>query len=170
MELACRARQILQEQHAKLGRAWFQSYDWGEFSKSVRHILEGGSVLLCVDKERTWFKHYVLAHLNAKKLRPLVPIVDGFFGYPSLLQDTQEWPLVSDLLDLTYRNYMFWYVGKGGDLSKWVSSKAHFLWLLDTEDGLLRAQDPLLDLKLLQLYRVFESVLFESMLGQLGLE
>ncbi|WP_120944174.1 MULTISPECIES: HobA family DNA replication regulator [Helicobacter] len=168
MELARRACQILQEQHAKLGRAWFQSYDWGEFAKGVRHILEGGSVLLCVDQERAWFKHYVLAHLNAKKLRPLVPIVDGLLGYAPLLPDSREWPVIGDLLDLTYRNYMFWYVGKEGDLSEWISNKAHFLWLLDAKKGLLSAQDPLLDLKLLQLYRVFESVLFESMLGQLG--
>ncbi|MFC3847958.1 HobA family DNA replication regulator [Helicobacter baculiformis] len=170
MELTHRARQLLQEQHAKLGSAWLESYDWSGFIKSIRHILGGGSVLLCVDMERTWFKQYVLTHLNAQRLRPLVPIVDGLLGYAPLLHDTQELPLISHLLDLTYQNYMFWYVGKEGVLSELVLSKDHFLWLLDGQGALLSPRDPMRDLKLLQLYQVFEGVLFESLLGKLALE
>ncbi|WP_233711269.1 HobA family DNA replication regulator [Helicobacter salomonis] len=165
-----RAHQILQEQHAMLDCPWLESYDWANFSHSIRHVLEGGSVLLCVDTERLWFKHYVFAHLNAQKLRPLVPIVDGLSGFASLLQDTQEFSLIRHLLDLTYQNYIFWYVGKEGVLSELISSKDHFLWLLDGPGALLSSLDPMCDLKLLQFYKVFENILFESLLGKLALK
>ncbi|WP_104749591.1 HobA family DNA replication regulator [Helicobacter cynogastricus] len=163
MGLKERAQQIYKEQCACLGRADIASYDWEGFMACITHISNGGCVLLCVDAPRTWFKKYVFTHLNAKALRPPLPIVDGLLGLNWLLQDVQNLPLILNLLNLTYKNYLLWYVGEEGILSTLATNTKGLLWIL--QDGFLNPSDPLCDLKLLQLYKVFETILFESLLG-----
>ncbi|WP_104711100.1 HobA family DNA replication regulator [Helicobacter felis] len=163
MDLKGRAQQIFREHHTRLGRVDMASYDWESFKTCISHIASGGCILLCVDASRMWFKEYVFTHLNAKLLRPPLPIVDGLLGFDPLLKDVRNLPLVVNLLNLTYKNYLFWYVGEEGILSTLASSTKSLLWIL--QDGFLSPRDPLCDLKLLQLYQVFETMLFESLLG-----
>ena len=92
------------------------------------------------------------------------------------IQTSQEIELLEDMLDISYPNgYYFWYIGKGNHpYTKLVYRQDNsFLWILDEEvqDSFsLRSADSLLDIKLLQLYKLFDRTLSAVLFGDLDLE
>ena len=98
--------------------------------------------------------------------------------FPNLqnINSTQEIQLLEDMLDISYPNgYYIWYIGRGDHPYTKLAYRNHdnFLWVLDEEvqnSFALRSLDPLLDIKLLQLYKLFDMTLSATLFGDLDFE
>jgi len=162
--------------------SWMEEhrYEWAPLVKSaVDQILEGKTVLLLTDVHRKWFGKYILEKINdPQKNRPMLPVFPMAKMYPSLgtLSSTQEMQLLEDMLELAYPNgYFIWYIGKGDHPFTKLAYRCDdsFLWVMDEEvenSFALRSGDEMLDIKLLQLYKLFDMTLSEALFGELDLE
>ena len=162
--------------------SWMEEYryEWAPLVKSaVSQMLEGKTVLLMTDTHRRWFEHYIVNAVNdLRKNRPLLPVYSLTNGFPNLqsMQTTQEIQLLEDMFEISYPNgYFIWYIGKGDHPYTKMAyrNEESFLWILDEEvqnSFALRSSDPLLDIKLLQLYELFDATLSAALFGDLDLE
>lgn len=164
------------------GFSWMEEYryEWAPLVKSaVDQVLEGKTVLILTDETHDWFSKYITAQINdLKKGRPLLPFYSLSKCFPHFqeMKTTQELQLLEDMLDISYPNgYFIWYIGKGDHAcTKLVyRNENSFLWIMDEEvqdSFLFRSLDPLLDIKLLQLFKLFDSTLSAALFGELDLE
>jgi len=162
--------------------SWMEEYryEWAPLVKSaVSQSIEGKTVLILTDDSHKWFGKYILNSVNdLKKHRPLLPfyrLVDIFPNFQGL-SSTEDLQLLEDMLEISYPNgYYVWYIGKGNHPYTKLAYRADnsFLWILDEEvqnSFALRSSDPLLDIKLLQLYKLFDNTLSAALFGELELE
>ena len=155
-------------------------YEWAPLVKSaVAQVIEGKTILIVTDESREWFGKYVVSTVNdLLKHRPLLPFYQLAENFPQLhsMQASSEIQLLEDMLDISYPNgYFIWYIGRGDHPLTKLSyrNQDNFLWVLDEEvqnSFSLRSSDPLLDIKLLQLYKLFDSTLSAVLFGDLDLE
>ena len=161
--------------------SWMEEYryDWVPVIHStLERLLEGQAMLVVTDPGRRWFEHYILNTINdPAKERPFLPI----FSLRSLFQNLQSLDnherlsLFEDMLDITYpQGYFFWYIGDGGHPYAKLSFRTehNFQWLINEAINgnlVLRDSDPLLDIKLLQLYRLFDRSVEAAVFGQVEL-
>ena len=162
--------------------SWMEEYryEWAPLVKSaVSQVLNGKTALIITDESHEWFGKYILNQINElKKNRPLLPFYPLSSSFPSLrdIQSTQEIQLLEDMLEISYPNgYFFWYIGKGDHPCIKVAfrNEESFLWLMDEEvqnSFSFRSSDPLLDIKLLQLFKLFDATLSAALFGDLDLE
>ncbi len=144
-------------------------------ARAVSFIINGGTFLLCVDSKRIWLKHYILNHLNNSEInRPFIPVYGLDSSLINLLEAKQS-ESVKDILDISYNSYALWYIGKSNSVFAEfaLDLRDSFLWVLD--DSLehsftLNSNDPNLDFKLLQAYRIFEQTLFSGICGEFNIE
>ncbi|WP_456430788.1 HobA family DNA replication regulator, partial [Nitratifractor sp.] len=130
------------------------------------------------DTRRGWFGRYALGSINdpAKK-RPFLPFYSLYALFPNLpvIESPRDVELLEDMLSISYPNgYFFWYIGEGDSpYARIVSNREdNFLWLIDEElpgSFTLSGSDPLLDIKLLQLYRLFERTLEAALFAEVPL-
>jgi len=161
--------------------SWMEEYryEWAPLVKSaVSQMLEGKTVLLVTDEKHQWFENYILTSVNdLRKNRPLLPVYSLTDGFPNLrsLHATQEIQLLEDMFDISYPNgYFIWYIGKGDHPYTKIAyrNEDSFLWIMDEEvqnSFSLRSSDPLLEIKLLQLYALFDATLSAALFGDLDL-
>jgi hypothetical protein len=162
--------------------SWMEEYryEWAPLVKStVDQVLEGKTVLIVTDSSHEWFARYITDNINdLKKNRPLLPFYSLHNCFPNLqdLKATQDLQLLEDMLEISYPNgYFIWYIGKGDHTcTKLVyRNENSFLWVMDEEvqdSFAFRSSDPLLDIKLLQLFKLFDATLSAAMFGDLDLE
>ncbi len=162
--------------------SWMEEYryEWAPLVRSaVSQVLEGKTVLVVTDEQHQWFAKYILNSVNdLRKNRPLLPFYQLAECFPNLksIHSTQEIQLLEDMLDISYPNgYYIWYIGKGDHPYTKLAyrNQDSFLWILDEEvqnSFAFRSLDPLLDIKLLQLYKLFDSTLSAALFGDLDLE
>jgi hypothetical protein len=162
--------------------SWMEEhrYEWAPLVKSaVEQMLEGKTVLLLTDVSRRWFGKYILENVNdLSKNRPLLPVFPLAKIFPNVgsLSSTQELQLLEDMLDISFPNgYFIWYIGKGDHPFTKLAyrSDENFLWIMDEKvenSFALRSSDTQLDIKLLQLYKLFDMTLSEALFGELDLE
>ncbi len=162
--------------------SWMEEYryEWAPLVKSaVSQVVDGKTVLIVTDESHKWFAKYILNAINdLGKHRPLLPFYQLEEHFPNLqnINTTQEIQLLEDMLDISYPNgYYIWYIGKGDHPYTKLAYRNHdnFLWVLDEEvqnSFALRSSDTLLDLKLLQLYKLFDSTLTVALFGDLDIE
>ena len=162
--------------------SWMEEYryEWAPLVKSaVSQVLEGKTVLIVTDESHKWFAKYILNAINdLGKNRPLLPFYQLEESFPNLknIHATQEIQLLEDMLDISYANgYYIWYIGRGDHPYTKLAYRNHdnFLWVLDEEvqnSFALRSSDVHLDLKLLQLYKLFDATLTAALFGELELE
>jgi len=162
--------------------SWMEEYryEWAPLVKSaVSHVVEGKTILVVTDEYRQWFGKYILNGINdLTKNRPLLPFYQLTDNFPNLnnIHSTQDIQLLEDMLDISYPNgYYIWYIGRGDHpYTKLAYRNDHnFLWVMDEEvqnSFALRSSDPLLDIKLLQLYKLFDMTISASLFGDLDLE
>lgn len=162
--------------------SWMEEYryEWAPLVKSaVSQTIEGKTALIITDESRQWFGNYILNNINdLNKNRPLLPFYLLAGCFPSLqnIHSTQSLELFEDMLDISYPNgYYIWYIGKADHPYTKLSYRNDdsFLWILDEEvqnSFTLRSSDTLLDIKLLQMYKLFDSTLSASLFGDLDLE
>jgi len=162
--------------------SWMEEYryEWAPLVKSaVAQSVEGKAVLIVTDESRKWFGKYILNAVNdLRKNRPLLPFYQLTECFPSLsgLTSTSDMQLLEDMLEISYPNgYYIWYIGKGDHPYTKIAYRCEnsFLWVLDEKvqnSFALRSSDSLLDIKLLQLYKLFDQTLSVTLFGELDLE
>jgi hypothetical protein len=162
--------------------SWMEEYryEWAPLVKSATaQVLEGKTVLIITDDSHKWFGQYILNNINVlQKNRPLLPFYQLIDMFPNLknLTSTQELQLLEDMLEISYPNgYYIWYIGKGDHPCTKQAYRCDdsFLWIMDEEvqnSFSLRSSDPLLDIKLLQLYKLFDATISAALFGDLDLE
>ncbi len=162
--------------------SWMEEYryDWTPLVKSaVSKLLSGQTMLIVTDEESRWFSRYISTRINALDSgRPLLSCYSLLSVFPNLVSmvTTQEIEILEDMLDISYPNgYFIWYIGKGDHpFTKLIfRNDENFMWVLDEQmpnSFALRSSDPLLDIKLLQLYKLFNLTIDAALFGDLDLD
>jgi len=158
--------------------SWMEElrFDWTPLVRSaVTKIIEGQTLLIVTDDRRKWFSQYIRNAINCpEKGRPFLPVYDMHGCFPKLhvIQDTQEIELVEDMLDISFpQGYFLWYVGDSAyNYTKLAyRSDENFLWVMNDQvpnSFPLRESDPLLDIKLIQLYKLFDKTMEAVLYGE----
>ena len=167
----------------KLISSWLEEkkYEWTPVvSKSIVSILEKGcSVIVITDEDREWFLKYTLNNLNKKSLnRPYLPFYDfkSFYKHIDNVKGEEDVNYIKDMLNISFPNgYVFWYIGRGQDVRALIPkvSKYSFLWLLDEDqqDAInLKSSDEALDMKLLQMFRLYNKTLSAALFAEINVE
>ena len=161
--------------------SWMEEYryEWTPLAKAaISQTIEGKTALILTDDSRKWFGTYILNTINdLSKNRPLLPFYQLADCYPMLpaMKNAQDLELLEDMLDISYPNgYYFWYIGKGDHPYTKLAYRqdTSFLWILDEEvqdSFLLRSSDRLLDIRFLQLFKLFDQTLSATLFGDLEL-
>jgi len=162
--------------------SWMEElrFDWTPLVRSaVEKMLEGQTMLVVTDDKRTWFSHYIQHAINApEKGRPFLPVYNMLGCFPKLpmIRDTQEIALMEDMLELSFPNgYFLWYIGDSRHThTKFIyRSEENFLWMMNEQipnSLFLKESDSQLDIKLLQLYRLFDKTVEAVLYGEVGLD
>ncbi|AXX92421.1 hypothetical protein CPU12_06590 [Malaciobacter molluscorum LMG 25693] len=167
----------------KLLSPWLEEkkYEWTPLvSKSIVNILEKGcSMIIITDKERDWFLEYIFTNINSPvQNRPFLPFYDGkgFYKYLDEVKSEEDINYIKDMLNISFPNgYCFWYIGRSQNVRAIIPkvSKNSFLWLLDEEmqDAFnLRSKDEALDMKLLQMFRLYNKTLSAALFAEINVE
>lgn len=151
--------------------SWMEEFrfDWTPLVKSaISKIMDGQTVLIVTDDKRNWFSKYISSKINSsEKDRPFLPFYSLHGCFPQLhnLTDTQDIELIEDMLDISYpQGYFLWYIGDSNYNHTRLAyrSDESFLWVMNDHipnSFHLRDSDPMLDIKLLQLYKLFDRTL-----------
>jgi hypothetical protein len=142
-------------------------------------ILEGKSIVLITDHDRKWFEHYILRFLNrSANTRPMICIasIDGLYSHFDEITTPQSLDMIEDMLGVSMgERYFFWYIGKGDNKRADIAKRKDdsLLWTFD-EDSLnaftMKSFDPMLDIKLLQLFHLFDLSLNAALFGEVHVE
>jgi hypothetical protein len=167
----------------KLLGSWLEErkFDWTPLvAKSINNLLfKNCTVLVATDKEREWFLQYILGDINnPKHSRPFLPFYDFRSICPKVesISTDEELRLVKDMLNISFPSgYCFWYIGRGhnhrANLPK--MSQNSLLWVMDDEvpsSFSMKNSDEALDMKLLQMYRLYNKTLSSVMFGEIFLD
>ena len=158
--------------------SWLEEYRF-EWSKTtafaLEQILSGKTVILITDEKRKWLEQYILSSINSISLeRPLIPIlsIDSLYPHYNSISGGEMIDMLDDMISLSYKNdYFFWYIGKGDDKRSDIAKRKDesYFWIFDEDFNnafTLKSYDPVLDIKLLQLYRLFDASLSATMFGE----
>ncbi len=163
------------------GFSWMEEYryEWAPLVQSAAaKVLDGQSVLVITDDENHWFGDYIATKINIlHNNRPLLPFYQLKALFPNLpsISSTQEIEILEDMLDISYPDgYFIWYIGSGDHSYAKLAYRndENFLWIVDEEipnSFPLRGSDVLLDIKLLQLFKLFNQTIDAALFGELDL-
>ncbi|MDQ1263016.1 MAG: hypothetical protein QG559_17 [Campylobacterota bacterium] len=153
-----------------------QRFDWATTTlQALEQILSAKTIVLITDEKRKWFENYILLNINSAQLeRPLLPIVsiDSLYQYYNSVSGAEMMDMVEDMISLAHKeDYFFWYIGKGEDKRADLAKRkdTSYFWILDEEylnAFHLKSYDKLLDVKLIQLYKLFNASLNAAMFGE----
>jgi len=113
--------------------------------------------------------------LLGRMMYDVIEIKDNIFllDAPSFRSDIwHEIDIVDDMISLSYKeDYFFWYIGKGDDKRADIAKRkdSSYFWIFDEEylNGFtLKSYDPMIDIKLLQLYKLFDASLNATIFGE----
>jgi len=158
--------------------SWLEEYRF-EWSKTTAYALEqilnGKTIILITDEKRKWFENYILSSMNGLLLeRPLIPIIsiDNIYTHFNNVSGGEMIDIIDDMIALSYKNdYFFWYIGKGDDKRSDIAKRKDesYFWIFDEDFNnafTLKSYDLDLDIKLLQLYKLFDASLNAAMFGE----
>ncbi len=155
-----------------------QRFDWTTTTAhALEQILGGKTIILITDQSRKWLKSYILSAINNPSLeRPLLPIVsiDSIYNHFNAINSGDMIEVVDDMISLSYKDdYFFWYIGKGNDKRADIAKRRNnsYFWIFDEEFHnafTMKSYDSSLDIKLLQLYRLFNASLNATMYGEIN--
>ncbi|PHS57261.1 MAG: hypothetical protein COB17_06620 [Sulfurimonas sp.] len=166
----------IREEGACLSWLEEQRFDWTTTtSQALEQILLGKTIILITDEKRKWLESYILSSINTKLLeRPLLPIVSiySLYKHYNYVNGGDMIDVLEDMISISYKDdYFFWYIGSGddkrGDIAKRKDNS--YFWIFDEDNSNafnLKSYDKSLDVKLLQLYRLFDASLNAAMFGE----
>ncbi len=154
-----------------------QRFEWtATVAQAIGQIVEGKTVVLITDHDRKWFESYITASYNKTTLdRPMLPIVsiDRLYPHYDHITGGEMIDMLDGMLEIAFKgDYFFWYIGKGDDRRSDIAKRSDnsLLWLMDEDfqNAMpLRSYDPQLDIKLVQLYRLFDATLGAALFGEI---
>jgi len=157
-----------------------QRFPWATTSSAaLSQILEGKTIIIITDEKRKWFENYVLSSINNNKIdRPILPIVsiDSIYQHYNNINGGEMIDILDDMISLSYKdNYLFWYIGSGDDKRSDIAKRREnsYFWIFDEEFHnafTMKSYDSYLDIKLLQLYRLFNASLNATMFGEVDVD
>ena len=166
----------IREDGASLSWLEEQRFEWtNPLSLALEQILNAKTIILITDEKRKWLETYILNSINSISLeRPLLPIVSMDSIYPdySSVNGGEMIEIVEDMITLSYKeDYLFWYIGKGDNKRSDIAKRRDnsYFWIFDEEFHnafTLKSYDTDLDIKLLQLYKLFDASLNAAMFGE----
>ncbi len=148
-------------------------------AQAVRQIIEGKTLILVTDNDRQWFARYITTSFNRPSMeRPMIPMIALEQMYPAYDEITggKMIDMLDDMLELSFNGeYFFWYIGKGDERRADIAKRSDesLLWLMDEDFQnamTLRSYDPIIDIKLLQLYRLFDITLNSALFGEIDVD
>ena len=106
----------------------------------------------------------------------MIPIVciDSLYPHYDHISGGESIDMLSDMLDITFKgDYFFWYIGRGDDRRADIAKRSanSLLWIMDErfQNALvLSSHDSIIDIKLLQLYRLFNKTLNGVLFGEIN--
>jgi hypothetical protein len=146
---------------------------------ALSQILEGKTIILITDEKRKWLEKYILSSINSDKLdRPILPIVsvDSIYQHYNNINGGEMIDILDNMISLSYKeNYFFWYIGSGDDKRSDIAKRrdTSYFWMFDEDFHnafVLKSYDTHLDIKLLQLYKLFNASLNAAMFGEVDVE
>jgi hypothetical protein len=153
-------------------------FEWVPLAQNCLSIaMNGSAVIIITDKERTWFSNYLVKTLNKpSKSRPFLP----FFSIKCLLpgldsfSTNETFGAYVDMLDITFKNYIFWYIGRSDDKMAAFAKQREdsFLWVFDEQMSnsfYLKSFDEGLDSKLISLASIFDKTIDAVMFSKVKL-
>jgi len=158
--------------------SWMEErrYDWAPIAgNAVSKILAGQTLLLLSDENNRWFERYVISRVNRPgQQRPLLPFYACSALYPAVdaIRNDQDIDLFFDLLSLSYpQGFFFWYIGKADHPRARIAlrNEESLLWVMDEEMAnsfTLRSLDEQIDIKLLQLFRLFDKTVSAALFAE----
>jgi len=151
-----------------------KKYNWVPLASKVvdKIINKNYSVIIITDTKREWFSEYIISKINNSS-RPYLPFYD-FKNYTKMI-DSNNVSSIKDILHHSFGdNYLIWYVGASNHtralLPKTTSNS--FMWITDEEiqNSFYIQEDAKLDIKLLELFRLFDKTLEAVMFSEVELE
>ncbi len=158
--------------------SWLEEhrFEWSKTTAyALEQILNGKTIILITDEKRKWFENYILSSINGLLLeRPLIPIIsiDNIYTHYNNVSGGEMIDIIDDMISLSYKDdYFFWYIGKGDDKRSDIAKRKDesYFWIFDEDFNnafTLKSYDTALDIKLLQLYRLFDASLNAAMFGE----
>jgi hypothetical protein len=162
-----------------VGASWMEEkrYDWVPMVGNIVSAIIAGSVVLVVtDSKRKWFGDYIRSSINRpEKNRPLLPFYSVSALFPAFNSlKMEELDHLYDLFDVSFKNYVVFYVGRGADMEGRIAKKRNdsFMWLIDEQmpGALYLADKDGLDTQLLTLYKIFDKTIDAVLFGEITLE
>ena len=162
--------------------SWLEErrYEWIPLaSDALQRIVAGSTVLLLTDDERNWYADYIITTLNKPiNTRPFIPIYNMKALIPHIteIKTNEQLELLFDMFDMSFESYFIWYVGRANAASYVNIAKKRddsFLWIMDTNmqnSFTLKSYDELLDIKLMQLFRLFDKSINAAIFGEVEFE
>ena len=159
--------------------SWMEElrFNWiPQVKSSIAKILEGYSLIVVTDNDFKWFSDYIINKNNkVENNRPFIPIyqINGLFPSIYNIKNATELDFLYDMLDISFINgYIFWYIGDGEhSLYEYIEQdKTSLIWRLNQDiEGIfsLNKKDPLIDIKLIQSFRLFEKALDAALIGEI---
>jgi len=161
--------------------SWLEErrYEWVPvIGNAVSKILEGQTVILLTDERNSWFEEYIIHRINRSSVnRPLLPFFsfDALYPFANTIKKDQDIEILFDMLDLSYpQGYFFWYIGKADYPKAQIAFRndESLLWIMDeemTNSFTLRSYDELIDIKLLQLFKLFDKTINATLFAKIDL-
>lgn len=160
--------------------SWMEEkrYDWIQLAgHAVSQILDGKSVIIVTDTPRQWFAQYMTSHINKPiKNRPYLPFYTLDALIPTIdTMDNEEIALVLDMLSLSFRDYFFFYIGRGQDRRSNIAKTRDdsFLWIMDEQfpsSLQLHSYDRAIDSQLLTLFKIFDKTIDAALFGEVRIQ
>ncbi|CAA6800941.1 MAG: DNA replication regulator family [uncultured Sulfurovum sp.] len=162
--------------------SWMEEcrYDWVPVvQNAVSKIIEGQTILLLTDEKQSWYAKYVASKINnLYNERPFLPVytLRSMFHNLNKMKNTQELDLLEDMLDISYPNgYFIWYIGSAeSSYSKFAfRNDENLLWVIDGDVPnafYLKNAGSSLDIKLIQLFKLFNKTIDASLFGDISLD
>ena len=142
---------------------------------ALEQILSGKTIILITDEKRKWLENYILTNINGVSMeRPPIAVIsiDSIYPHYNNVSGGEMIDMVDDMIAQSYKNdYFFWYIGKGEDKRSDIAKRQDnsYFWIFDEDFNnafTLKSYDNLLDIKLLQLYKLFNASLNATMFGE----
>ncbi|WP_024955360.1 HobA family DNA replication regulator [Sulfurospirillum arcachonense] len=162
--------------------SWMEEkrFEWVPLASSMlQKLLAGQSIIVITDDDRDWFGEYILKTVNlGNKNRPLLPFVSIKTFFPNIhqLKNKEDIELLEDMLSQSFLNgYTFFYIGKSNDIKMQLAKRndESFSWVLDEHlqnSFYLSSGDDLLDIKLIQLFRLLDKSIDAVLFAEVSLE
>ena len=158
--------------------AWMESrrLEWAPLMAArLRYLLEGRTFVLMCDEQRAWYEEYFLANINSKTTRPMLPFVSLKSLCKKKIQNIEDIALLNDLLDISFPNgFIYFYIGSASDKKSLIAKSRDdsLLWLFDEQlqdSFYLNSKDKDLDVKLITLYKHFDTSLDAILFSKVSL-